>query len=268
MSEPRAASGEPETKAARGNVMRLASAQALAGANASVIFATGAIIGSTLAPRPDLATVPISVYVLGMAAGTLPTGWIAHRYGRRAAFMAGTGCGVATGLLAALGVLLASFPLFCLGTFCGGLYAAVVQSFRFAAADGVAPAGRARALSWVMAGGVFAGVLGPQLVTWTMGLWPEYLFAASYLAQAAVALIAMAVLAGVKLPRPPAIDVVRGRPLALIARQPRFIAAAICGIVSYSVMNLVMTSAPLAMHLCGLPVSSSNNAIQWHIVAM
>jgi MFS family permease len=253
---------------ARRNVFRMAAAQALAGANASVIFATGSIIGATLAPDPSLATVPISVYVVGVAAGTLPTGWLSHRYGRRTAFLAGTGCGVATGLLAALAVLIASFPLFCAATFFGGLYAAVVQSFRFAAADGASPAFRPRALSWVMAGGVFAGILGPQLVTWTMDLWAPYLFAASYVAQAVVALIAMAVLAGVDLPRPAAIDLDKGRPLAAIVRTPRFIAAAICGIVAYSVMNLIMTSAPLAMHLCGLPVSASNAAIQWHIVAM
>jgi predicted MFS family arabinose efflux permease len=101
-----------------------------------------------------------------------------------------------------------------------------------------------------------------------MDLWAPYLFAASYVAQAVVALIAMAVLAGVDLPRPAAIDLDKGRPLAAIVRTPRVIAAAICGIVAYSVMNLIMTSAPLAMHLCGLPVSASNAAIQWHIVAM
>lgn len=253
---------------ARANVLRLALAQALAGANSAVIFATGAIIGSTLAPSASLATVPISVFVVGMAAGTLPAGWIAQRHGRRAAFMAGTGCGAATGLLAALAVLVASFPLYCAATFLGGLYASVVLSFRFAAADGASASFGPRALSWVMAGGVFAGVLGPQLVTWTMDLWPPYLFAASYLAQAAVALVAMAVLGGVDLPRPAATELAAGRPLGRIVRQPRFLAAVTCGVVSYTLMNLVMTSAPLAMHMCGLPLTASNFAIQWHIVAM
>lgn len=262
------AAGAGPDRRTRTNVLRLALAQALAGANSAVIFATGAIIGSQLAPSPAYATVPISVFVVGMAAGTLPTGWIARHHGRRAAFMAGTGCGVLTGLLAALAVLLASFPLYCTATFLGGLYAAVVLSFRFAAADGASAAFRSRALSWVMAGGVFAGVLGPQLVTWTMHLWPPYLFAASYLAQAAVALVAMAVLAGVDLPRPAATELTAGRPLGVVVRQPRFLTAVVCGVVSYSLMNLVMTSAPLAMHLCGLPLSASNFAIQWHIVAM
>ena len=258
---------DPDRRA-RANVLRLAAAQALAGANASVVFATGSIVGATLAPGPAYATVPISVFVVGMAAGTLPAGWIARRHGRRAAFLAGTGCGAVMGLIAALAVLLASFPLYCLATLLGGLYAAVVQSFRFAAADGASPAFRPRALSWVMAGGVFAGVLGPQLVTWTMDFWTLYTFAASYLAQTAVALVAMAVLSGVDLPRPAPSEQAAGRPLGEIVRQPGFVAAVVCGVVAYSLMNLVMTSAPLAMRMCGLGVASSNWALQWHIVAM
>jgi MFS family permease len=252
----------------RANVVRLAAAQALTGANAAVISATGSIIGATLAPDVSLATVPISTMVLGLAAGTLPTGAISSRYGRRVAFIIGTGCGTVTGLLGAFAILHASFWLFCCATFLGGLYAAVSQSYRFAAADGASASFRPRAVSWVMAGGVFAGVLGPQLVQWTMDLWPPYLFAFSFVVQAAVALVAMAILAGVDAPRPAQADLHAGRPLFEIARQPRFIAAALCGVIAYPIMNLVMTSAPLAMKMCGLSVSDSNFGIQWHIVAM
>jgi MFS family permease len=252
----------------RSNVTRLAAAQALTGANSAVIFATGSIVGATLAPDMSLATVPLSMYVLGLAAGTLPTGAISRHYGRRVAFIIGTGCGVATGLLGAFAILHASFVLFCSATFLGGLYGAVSQSYRFAAADGASAAYRPKAVSWVMAGGVFAGVLGPQLVQWTMDIWLPYLFAFSFVVQAAVALVAMAILSGVDAPKPAASDFHGGRPLLEIVRQPRFIAAAICGIVSYPMMNLVMTSAPLAMKICGLSVSDSNFGIQWHIVAM
>src|SRR5881394_4554452 len=121
---------------AGGNVVRLAAAQALTGANSAVIFATGSIVGATLAPNISLATVPLSMYVLGLAAGTLPSGAISRAYGRRAAFIIGTFCGVLTGALAAIAVLYASFWLFCGATFLGGLYGAVAQSYRFAAADG------------------------------------------------------------------------------------------------------------------------------------
>lgn len=258
---------DPDRRVRR-NVVRLAAAQALAGANASVIFATGAIIGSTLAPSPAYATVPISMFVVGMAAGTLPVGYISRTYGRRSAFMTGAGLGCATGLLAMVALLIGSFPLFCVATFLGGLYGSVVQSFRFAAADGASDTFKPKALSWVMAGGIFAGVLGPQVVTWTMDIWQPYQFAASYLAQAAIALVAGAVLWGVDLPRPAKAELAAGRPLGQIVSQPRLIGAALSGIVAYMLMNLVMTSAPLAMRMCGLPLSASNFAIQWHIVAM
>jgi MFS family permease len=252
----------------RSNVVRLAAAQALTGANSAVIFATGSIVGATLAPDVSFATVPISMYVLGLAAGTLPTGAISRAYGRKVAFIIGTGCGVLTGLVGALAILHSVFWLFCCATFLGGLYGAVSQSYRFAVADGASVAYRPKAVSWVMAGGVFAGVFGPQLVQWTMDLWPPYLFAFSFVVQAAVALVAMAILAGVDAPKPAPADLHGGRPLLEIARQPRFIAAALCGIIAYPMMNLVMTSAPLAMQMCGLTVSDSNFGIQWHIVAM
>src|SRR5690606_13759993 len=138
-----------------------------------------------------------------------------------------------------------SFWLFCLATFFGGAYAAVVLSFRFAAADGVTPALRPRALSFVMGGGVVAGVIGPQLVTYTMHLWPPHMFAATFIAQAAAAALSGLVLLGVRLPMPSAADVAGGRPMGVIVRQPLFVTAVICGAVSYLLMNFLMTAAPL-----------------------
>lgn len=253
---------------ARGNIARLAIAQALAGANSVVVYATGAIVGNSLAPNPALATLPISIFVIGMAAGTLPAGAIAQRHGRRAAFLIGTGCGVVVGLLAALAVMLGSFWLFCTAMVFGGIYAAVVLSFRFAAADCVPTARRARALSFVMAGGVLAGVIGPQLVTDTMDLWMPHMFAATFVAQAAVAALSALVLLGVRLPMPTGAESTGGRPLGVIARQPRFVMAVICGVVSYLLMNFLMTAAPLAMHICGLSQGASDLGIQWHVIAM
>src|SRR5262249_54577256 len=120
----------------KANVVRLAAAQALTGANSSVIFATGSIVGASLAPSLSLAPVPPSLYARGLAPGTLPTGAISRAYGRRVAFIIGTGCGTIPGLLGAFAILHASFWLFCCATFLGGLYGAVSQSYRFAAADG------------------------------------------------------------------------------------------------------------------------------------
>ncbi|AHE54261.1 MFS transporter [Sphingomonas sanxanigenens] len=258
----------PHLRYARSNIARLAIAQALAGANSVVLFATGAILGHELAPSPALATLPISIFVVGMAAFILPAGAVARRHGRRTAFLLGTVCGVLVGLLSMLAVMLGSFWLLCLGAFFGGAYAAVVQSFRFAAADCVEPDRRPQALSIVMAGGVVAGVLGPQLVTLTMDLWPAHMFAATFIAQSIVALLSAAVLAGVRLPLPTAEEIAGGRPIAAIVRQPGFAVAVMCGAVSYMVMNFLMTAAPLAMRLCGHSQASSNLGLQWHIIAM
>ena len=261
--------GQAETlRRERWNVLRLAICQALAGANSTVVYATGAVVGDMLAPSKALATMPISIFVVGMALCTLPAGAVAQRHGRRAAFMLGTGCGVLAGLLGALAVYYAAFWVFCAATFFGGVYAAVVLSFRFAAADCAAPARRPRALSAVMAGGVFAGVIGPQLVTHTMDLWAPHLFAATYVGQAAVAAISAFILLGVKLPMPTAAERAGGRPLGVIVRQPRFILAIICGVVSYLLMNFLMTAAPLAMKFCGLSQESANLGLQWHVIAM
>jgi predicted MFS family arabinose efflux permease len=251
----------------RSNVVRLAVTQALAGANSTVVYATGAVVGDMLAPSKALATLPISIFVVGMAVCTLPVGAIAQRHGRRTAFLLRAGSGVLAGLIATIAVLYASFWLFCVSTFFGGVYAAVVLSFRFAAADCAAPERRARALSAVMAGGVFAGVIGPQLVTHTMDLWVP-LFAATFVGQAVVAALSAIILMGVDLPRPTAVDRNAGRPLGIIARQPRFILAVICGTVSYLLMNFLMTAAPLAMKLCGLSQESANLGLQWHVIAM
>jgi MFS family permease len=264
MAHPPPARPEHES----GNILRLAVAQALAGANSTVLFATGAIVGNMLAPSKAFATLPISVFVVGMAAGTLPAGAIAQRYGRRTAFLAGTSCGVLTGLLSALAILSASFWLFCVATFLAGVYGAVVLSFRFAAADGVSADRRARALSAVMAGGVFSGVIGPQLVTYTMDLWQPYVFAATFLAQSAVAAISAIVLSGVRLPKPMMAELAGGRPLSVIVRQLRFVTAVICGVVSYMLMNFLMTAAPLAMHLCGISTKTSDLGLQWHVIGM
>lgn len=253
---------------ARGNIARLTIAQALSGANAVVVYTTGAIVGNMLAPDRALATLPISIFVLGMTACSLPAGAIAQRYGRRTVFLAGTVCGVLIGLLSSLAVVLGSFGLFCLAMLFGGAYAAAVLTFRFAAADCVPPERRPQALSFVMAGGVFAGIIGPQLVTHTMNLWGPYTFAGTFLGQAAVAALSAVILFGVRLPKPTAGEMAGGRPISVIARQPEFITAVICGVVSYLLMNFLMTAAPLAMRMCGLPQESANLGVQWHVLAM
>ncbi|HUD87187.1 MAG TPA: MFS transporter [Xanthobacteraceae bacterium] len=251
------------------NAWVLAVAQALAGGNNTVITATTGIIGSMLAPDPALATLPISVMVLGMWIGTLPVGMLAKAYGRRFALQTGSAFGIVSGLISCAAVLRGSFALLLLGTLCGGLYAAAHQSYRFAAADTASAQFRPKAVAWVLAGGIFAAVIGPQLVIFTKDIWPAYLFAATYLAQSACALLAAGVLMLLNIPRPHVShSLIDGRPLSVIVAQPKFLVAVVCGLASYTMMNMVMTSAPLAMVMCNHSVSEAALGIQWHVLGM
>jgi MFS family permease len=251
------------------NALVLAAAQALAGGNNTVIVATGGIAGATLAPDPMLATLPISFMVVGMWIGTLPVGMLAKAFGRRFALQVGSAFGALSGVISCMAMLSGSFALLRLGALCGGLYAAAHQSYRFAATDSASVHFRAKAVSWVLAGGVFAAVIGPQLVILTKDTWPAYLFAGTYLAQSACAILAAAVLTLLRLPRPAEVHTFAdGLPLAEIIRQPRFVVAVGCGLASYTMMNLMMTSAPLAMVMCRHSVGEAALGIQWHVIGM
>jgi predicted MFS family arabinose efflux permease len=254
---------------ARRNALVLAIAQALAGGNSTVMVATAGIVGTMLAPEKSLATLAISIYVLGMWMGTLPLGALARRLGRRNALQIGTACGVLTGLICCLAVLQGSFLLFNVGAVFSGFYASAHQSYRFAAADTASEAFRPKAISWVLFGGVVAGVVGAQLVIATQDLWPPYLFAATYLGQSALALISAGVLMFLNIPKPPPRSSAgEGRSLAESAKQPRFVVAVACGVAAYSMMNLMMTSAPLAMVMCNHSVTDATLGLQWHVLGM
>jgi predicted MFS family arabinose efflux permease len=255
---------------ARRNVLVLAVAQALAGGTSTVFIATGGIVGAMLAPDKGLATLPITLMVIGMWLGTLPIGKLAKTYGRRFALEAGSAVGIAAGLISSAAVLRGSFALFLLGSFCSGIYGASYQSYRFAAADTASEAFRPKAVSWVLAGGILAAIIGPQLIIATKDLLPPHLFAATYFGQAVLALAGAVVLFFVKIPPPAAAKsgAGGGRPLSEIVRNPRFISAAVCGAASYGMMNLVMTSAPLAMLACDHSVTDATLGLQWHVLAM
>jgi predicted MFS family arabinose efflux permease len=257
-----------DDRLARRNAMVLAVAQALAGGNNTVIVSTASIVGAVLAPDKGLATLPITCMVLGMWFGTLPIGWLARRFDRRFALQCGSVFGMLSGLISFAGVMIGSFWLLLLGTFCGGLYAAAHQSYRFAAADTASEAYRPKVVSYVLAGGVFAALIGPQLVIFTKDMLPPHLFAASYLGQSVCALLAAIVLTFVKVPPVAPKRVDTSRPLGEIARTPRFVVAVACGVASYAMMNMVMTSAPLAMVGCGHSVTDAALGIQWHVLAM
>ncbi len=258
-------------RTARHNAVILSCAQALGGANPAIVVSLGGLVGQAIAPDPAYATVPVSLLQLGIAAGTIPAALVMRRFGRRGGYLIGATIGMIAGSVAATGAARGMFGLFCLGTFLAGFYSAYVQSYRFAATDVASAEFRARAISWVMAGGVIAGIVGPQTVIWTRDLVPGSPFAGGFLGQAVLALLSFGVVA---LLRPTAITAPgpggsRGRPLGEIFVQPRFLLAVVAGLVSYGLMSFVMTAAPLAMvYECGHSLANATLGIQWHILAM
>lgn len=258
---------------AKRNALVLACAQALGGANPAIVVSLGGLVGQVLAENKELATLPVSLTNLGLALGTIPAAMLMRRIGRRGGYLFAASLCVFAGCLAAFGIASASFLIFCLGTFLSGFYGSFVQSYRFAAMDAASDAFKPRALSWVMTGGLAAGIIGPQTVIWTRDLIPTAPFAGGFLGQAGLALLAVLVVSFLR--SAPVATVPRssgggesGRPLSEIMRQPRFIVAVAAGLVSYGLMSFVMTAAPLAMIGCGHPVGAAALGIQWHILAM
>lgn len=252
----------------RRNTRLLSCAQALGGASPAIVISMGGLVGQMLAGDPGLATLPVSLYNLGLAAGILPAAAMMRRRGRRGGYQLGALLGLLGGLLAAWGIWSGRFALFCTGTALAGLYGAYVQSYRHAVTDGVRPEHRPRAISAIMSAGLVAAVLGTNAAIWTRNLWPAAPFAGSFVSQAALALLALGVVSRLRAVPVGLAAAQAGRPLARIARTPRFIIAAAAGVVSFGLMSLVMTAAPLAMVDCGHSVAAAALGIQWHVLAM
>lgn len=253
----------------RRNMIVLALAQTLGASSGPIVNSLGGLVGQQLSTNPALVTLPVSLYNLGLALGTLPAAAIMRRFGRRSGYLVGTAFGLFAGLVAALGIFQASFWIFCLGTFIAGFYASYVQSYRFAAADGVSGPLKGRAISAVMIGGLAAAILGPQLVIWTKDSIPALPFAGSFLSQAALALFAIPVILALRSPAPAAGQTqTGGRSIIQILQTPRYLLAVAAGVVSYGLMTFVMTAAPVAMVHMGHSVDHAALGIQWHVLAM
>jgi predicted MFS family arabinose efflux permease len=256
---------------ARRQIALLVACQALLYVNNVTLIAVNGLVGLALAPSPVLATLPVTTYIIGSALTTLPASLAMGRWGRRAGFMFGTTMGFAGTSLAAVGVFAESFTLLCAGTFVVGLYNAFAQYLRFAAADvadAYAPQLKERAISWVLAGGLAGGIVGPEMSKLTREALPTA-FAGTYLALSLVALVACAVASRLHIPRHAhAAAGGSARPLKEIAAQPAFIVAVFVGAVSYGAMNLLMTATPLAMKVCGFGYPQAADVIKWHVIAM
>jgi MFS family permease len=253
------------------NVTVLALAQALFMSVQGMGIATTPLAAYMLldADHKWLATVPIFLVHLGIMGTTIPASLLMAVIGRRAGFSLGALLGVAAGIVGALAMYERSFPLMCLATVLQGMQAAFFWYFRLAAADVSQPAFRAKAISLVMAGGVIAGLLGPQTAKWTVDWLAPVAFAGVYLAMAAFSVAVLVLIQLLRIPRLSAAErAAGGRSMREIARQPAYrvaLAASVCG---YAVMTLTMSATPLAMLACGFGFSDSATVIQAHIVAM
>lgn len=253
------------------NIGVLAVAQMLGGSNGPIVISLGGLVGQKLAHDPALVTLPVSLYNLGLALGTVPAAMVMTRFGRRSAYLLGAVIGAVAGLVAAFGVYSASFLIFCMGTMGAGFYASYVQSYRFAAADGAEGRMKGIAISAVMVGGLGAAILGPQLVIWTRESIPAIPFAGSFISQAVLALLAIPVVMLLRTPptQPGAqVAAAGGRPMLEILRTPRYLMAVAAGVVSFGLMTFIMTAAPLAMVGMGHSVEHAALGIQWHVLAM
>ncbi|MGF1592938.1 MAG: MFS transporter [Kiloniellaceae bacterium] len=258
----------PETSDMR-SVVILATCQALGMSCLALSITITALVGSSLAPTPTLATLPLALQFVATAAVTIPASLLMGRYGRRAGFTLGSLLGIAGGVISCIAVFLTDFWLFCLGAAFVGAFATHVALYRFAAADVAGASHRSRAISYVMVGGVVAAVLGPELAKWSKDLFAPLLFAGGYAAIAVLAFLTLALVQFAALPKPLSRkDRSRGRPLGEIVRQPALIVAVFCAMVAYGAMNLIMVSTPLAMVACEHPFETAAFVIQWHVVGM
>lgn len=249
----------------------LAIASAIGGSSGAVAVGTGGLAGMALLPHDQmaLATVPVSAFVLGPALASIPAAMTMRRIGRRNGFIVGTVIGGAGAAIVTAGIVAGNFWLYCMGMVFLGAAGAFGQQYRFAAADASEPAFRPRAISWVLAGGVVTGVIGPQLAIHAQGLIPGVPLAGPFLALVALFALTAIVLSRLQVPPPPPIvQGATGRPLMSILFQPKFLIALLAAVASYALMSLVMTATPLAMIEHHHSHADAQTGIQWHIIAM
>jgi MFS family permease len=263
----------------RRNLFLLACCQAVGQSGNTMMFSATALSVVTFFPHRDLATLPVTLQHLGVMLSVFPAALLMQRMGRRFGFRVGSLFGMAGAGTAGYGLYSASFLLMCLGGLVLGYAVACLQMYRFAAAELVPPSHRAKAISWVTAGGVVAGVIGPSLVRWTHDEWAP-LYLATYAGMVGVHLVVLAIMSFVRFPPPQEAPATAyagthaggvpppPRPLRAIASQPRFIAAVLAGMVAFGTMSFLMSASPLAIVACGLPHAEAHWVIFLHVMGM
>ncbi len=251
------------------NVVVLVIAQATIGAQMPMIFTIAGLAGQSLASNPCWATLPISLIVFGSMTTAQWISRLMHRFGRKAGFVVGALGGGLGGVIGSYALLTASFPLFLVGAYFTGIYMSAQGFYRFAAADTASPGFRPKAISYVMAGGLAAAILGPQLVKVTAESFAVP-FLGTYIAVIAVNLIGAFLFIFLDIPRPKAAEVSKTdvRSYFDLLKDARVSVSIICAMVSYALMNLMMTATPLAVVGCGFSQNSAADIVSSHVLAM
>jgi MFS family permease len=251
-------------------VLRLSATQALCMSGSFLFVLFGGIIGSHLAPAPALATLPVSLLVVGLASSVIPAGVLIRRFGRRPVFTASAVQAAAGCVLAGYAVSTQRYWLFCLAAFLLGANNAVVMQYRFAATEYVEKGRASRAIAVVMSGALVAAWLGPELAVRTADLLPTAHYAGSFYAATALFLLSAILLS--RMPESTSLaaaDAGPARRLGEIAAQPAFRAAVLGALVSYAVMSFIMTATPISMHVVdGFDEVATARVIQVHLLAM
>ena len=251
------------------NVVLLAICQALAQSGSSLTAVIAALAGYLIAEDKSLATLPMACQFLGTMLSTIPASFFMRRVGRRIGFTVGQCFGVLGAALSVYALFVVNFPLLVFAAGLLGVHNAFWQYYRFAATDTASEEYRSRAISYVLAGGVVAAFIGPELAKVSVDFFEPVKFAGGYAAVIVIILIAMTVMQFVDIPKPSAEERSRsGRPLLEIVRQPKFIVAILSAMLSYAVMILMMTATPLAMQFCGHSFNDTAFVIEWHMVGM
>lgn len=252
------------------NVIILAFAHAVLGSQMSMQFLSAGLVGQKLTPLPGIATLPVSALVLGSALSARPLARFMARTSRRTGFTLASGAGALGAAISLLGLSQSSFALFTLGTLITGIYMSAQGFYRFAAVDGVHKDMHGKVISTVMVGGLFAGIIGPLLAN-VSGRLSEMDYLGTYIAIIALNLIGPPLFAMLKkapaLPKTATTTQIKVTFSEVLGR-PRVLTAMICALVAYALMNLVMTSTPLAMQGHGFEHGHSATVVGAHVLAM
>ncbi|MBF9042315.1 MFS transporter [Rhodobacterales bacterium HKCCE4037] len=257
-----------DTRAKR-NVIVLVLAQAFLGSQMPMIFVVGGLAGLMIAPSPALATIPISLIVFGSMTTAPWLSAVMQRFGRTTGFYIGAAGGATGAAVSGFGLWIDSFALFLLGSYFTGIYMSAQGFYRFAATDTASDSFRPKAISYVMAGGLLSALIGPQLVKATSEA-TVIPFLGTYAAVIVLNLVGALLFAFLDVPKPQpvAADAPRGRSRAELLKDPKIIVAMICAAVSYALMNLMMTSTPLAVVGCGFSTGNAADIVSAHVIAM